>query len=149
MHEIYLRGSKNWMSDGFEPTLPGQQLDGKYKVSGDKIICRELTLDPDDSLIGSCVFITNFEFRYFKTINNDKSVSDQEDPKLVAEVSAQFAADYLVKGPDTPPEKEFQVWARTAVILHCWPYWREYCQSSLARMHLPVAIMPLMLMPPN
>ena len=63
---------------------------------------------------------------------NDKGEDDDENPLLV--ISAQFAAVYLSDGKLT--EDEVNAFSRDQAVVHIWPYWREYVQSSCFRLGL-------------
>lgn len=133
------------MSEGFDPMLPGQQLFGQFKASGHRVEVREAVENtPDAKPIRTCLITTNFQFRYLNT-HLDKPPKDDEDGKhLVAEISARVTVDYLIETPETPSNEELEHWASKNAVLHCWPYWREFCHSTLLRMNLPVTVMPMM-----
>jgi len=124
--------------------LPEQQLFAQAKSSPEKLQVREaIENTPNAKPIRSCLITTNFQFRY---LNASLGESSQEDSNknLVAEISALFAADYLIETPETPSEEKLKQWAASNAVLHCWPYWREFCHSTLLRMNLPVTIIPMM-----
>lgn len=145
LRSVYWREGKQWMSDDFDPMLPGQQLFGQFKASGHRVEVREAVENiPDAIPIKTCLVTTNFEFRYLNT-QLDKLPKDEEDGKyLVAEISARITVDYLIGTSETPPEEKLEQWASSNAVLHCWPYWREFCHSTLLRMNLPVTMMPMM-----
>lgn len=152
LRAVYLHDSQIRMSDGFDPMIPGQPLVAQFRQVGGRIACQELT--PEDGsgkTLRSCVFIPHFDFRYFR--KNDKEISESEvgnEANVVAELSADIAVDYIVNLPDNPPEDLLAQWGSSNVLLHAWPYWREFCHSTLARMNLPVTIMPMInLQPPD
>lgn len=145
LRSVYWREGKQWMSDNFDPMLPGQPLFGQFKASGHRVEVREAVENiPDAKPIRTCLVTTNFQFRYLNT-QLDTLSKDEEDCKyLVAEISARITVDYLIEISETPPKEELEHWASSNAVLHCWPYWREFCHSTLLRMNLPVTMMPMM-----
>lgn len=145
LRSVYLREGKQWMSDDFDPMLPGQQLHGQFKASGHRVEVREAIENiPDAKPIRTCLITTKFQFRYLNT-QTDKSPKDMDDDKyLVAEISTQIAVDYLIETSEAPAKEKLEHWASSNAVLHCWPYWREFCHSTLLRMNLPVIMMPMM-----
>ena len=140
---IYLRQSKASMSDSFDPTIPGQKVTGTYRVAGGKVDVIELVPDVQPATkIQYCRFITNFEFHYL--LEDGKKPHPEDGDKSVADISVEIAIDYLVTSPGMPDHDLLQKWAQTNVLLHAYPYWREFCQSTLARMSLPVVVLPLL-----
>lgn len=144
LRSVYWREGKQWMSDNFDPMLPGQQLFGQFKASGHRIEVREVVENiPDAKPIRTCLITTSFQFRYLNT--QIELPKDEEDGKcLVAEISARITVDYLIETSETPPKEKLEQWASSNAVLHCWPYWREFCHSTLLRMNLPVTMMPMM-----
>lgn len=145
LRAVYLHSSQLRMSDNFDPMIPGQQLVGQFRQTGGRISCQELTeVDGKGMLVRSCIFIPHFDFRYFlKHDNEDAQVENVAVENVVAELSADIAVDYIVNLPNNPPEDLLAKWGSSNVLLHAWPYWREYCHSTLARMNLPVTLMPM------
>lgn len=134
------------MSDDFDPVLPGQPLQGQFKVSGHHILVQEAVENKEEAeTIKSCRVTLSFEFRYLNTPTEDTPPQWEEDSKyLAAEILARITVDYLIETAETPPQEKLEQWAKSNALLHCWPYWREYCHSTLLRMDLPVTMMPMM-----
>lgn len=145
LRAVYLREGKQWMSDNFDPLIPGQQLSGQFMASGHRIEIQEMVENiPDATMIKSCRVTSNFAFRYLNTQKDMKLQEDEDSIHLVAEISARITVDYLIGISETPPQKELEHWASSSALLHCWPYWREFCHSTLLRMNLPIVMMPIM-----
>jgi len=146
LRAVYLREGKQLMSDAFDPMLPGQQLFPQFKASGHRVEVRETVENiPDAIPVKSCVITTNFQFRYLNTQHDKLSKEEDDNKYLVAEISARITVDYLIGTPETPQKEELEHWATKNALLHCWPYWREFCHSTLLRMNLPVTMMPMMI----
>lgn len=132
------------MVDAFDPMVPGQPIHGQFKSSGQRLEVRESVENiPDSKPVKTCLVTTNFQFRYLSTIT-ENTADDEDDKYLIAEISARIAVDYLIEVLETPPVEKLEQWAANSALLHCWPYWREYCHSTLLRMNLPVTMMPMM-----
>ena len=150
LRSVYWREGKQWMTEEFDPLLPGQQLVAQVRSTPGQIQIRESVENaPGAKPVKSCVITTNFQFRYLNA-NLQKPGQDEQDSKsLVAEISACIAIDYLIETPEMPPKETLKQWALSASLLHSWPYWREFCHSSLLRMNLPVTMIPMMVIENN
>ena len=64
-------------------------------------------------------------------LSDEDEISKQEDYEPVIEITATFEAKYLSQ--HQLKEDEFKAYSIDNVGYHVWPYWREYVQSSCAR----------------
>lgn len=71
------------------------------------------------------------------------STTQNEQSQKVYRVEASFAAAYVVQGEDEIPDAVVEAFAMVNGVYNCWPFWREYLQSSTVRMSLPPVILPL------
>ena len=146
LRSIYLRNCATWMDKNFDPLLPGQELLAIFRTGEGRVDCRESSLQENNKEIKfrSCTFTTCFEFAYTKAGGNNTSQSDEEIEKaLIAKVSAEISVDYIINTPDFPDSENLHRWGNSSVVPHAWPYWREFCHSTLLRMNLPVTMIPL------
>lgn len=142
LRALYLRESQTRLGDGFDPTI-GNELIGEFRVLSGEAECRTLdtfTPDGEKQTWRTCVFSTRFEFRYLLA---GKTHPETGEPMMAAEITALITCDYQCNAPAFPAESDLHKWGQSNVLLHAWPYWREFCHSTLARMQLPVTIMPL------
>ena len=65
-----------------------------------------------------------------------------EKPLVRAEITATFAADYLIKQKDGVDDEGVTAFAQN-VVYHVWPYWREFIHTTSGRLRLPGAILPM------
>jgi hypothetical protein len=146
LRAVYLREGRQWIKDDFDPVIPGQTLFGQFRATGHRIESQEAIENiPDAKPILTCRFTTNFEFRYLNASPDNQTEEEKVNGNfLVAEISARFTVDYLIGTPEFPPAEKLEQWASGNALLHCWPYWREFCHSTLLRMSLPVTMMPMM-----
>lgn len=148
LRSIYLRNSSTRIDDHFDPLIPGQHLDAVFRTGEGRVDCRETKFaqqnDNSEIQVRSCTFTSRFEFAYTRQVNGDAPLSDEEIEKLlVAQITAEISVDYLVNLPAFPGQDELSKWATGNVLLHAWPYWREFCHSTMLRMNLPVTMIPL------
>jgi len=68
-------------------------------------------------------------------IQHQNGELETEDLKPVLEFKATFIADYGVN--EALEQDEIDSFAEQHVGFHVWPYWREFVQSSCARLALP------------
>ena len=146
LRSIYVRNSSARIDDHFDPLLPGQQLMPIFRIGEGRCDCRETkyTENDKDAVLRSCAFTTRFEFAYTRPTDGDQPVSDEDIEKLIAaQITADITLDYLINLPSFPDSDALKQWASENVILHAWPYWREFCHSTMLRMNLPVTMIPL------
>lgn len=153
---IYLQDSHLRMVNDFDPTIPGQKVGGQFRNLGGQVITKETEKSTPDGTVGesfrSCTFVTRFEFRYYRIIEDDTTLTETEEVKearLVAEISADIAVDYILSAPEMPSKDQLESWGKSNALLHSWPYWREYCHASMSRMNLPVTMIPLLQLKPK
>lgn len=148
LRAIYLREGKQWISDDFDPLLPGQQLSGQMRLANHKIQIQEAIENiPDSKPIKSCRITIDFGFRYLNATPESPPESKEDKNSsegMVAEISARITVDYLLGASEVPAKEKLEQWAKSNSLLHCWPYWREFCHSALSRMNLPITMMPML-----
>lgn len=64
-------------------------------------------------------------------LSDEEEVSENEDYEPIIEIAATFEAKYISQ--IQLKEDEFKAFSTDNVGYHVWPYWREYVQSSCAR----------------
>lgn len=147
LRSIYLHNSSVRIVEGFDPTIPGQPLAANFRTGDGKIECRQTEIEQGGvkTSIRSCAFTNRFEFAYTRPLSDSPPQNDEDIEKvIVAQVTADITVDYLFNFQDfPPPEDDLKKWAGSNVLLHAWPYWREFCHSMLIRMNLPLTIIPL------
>lgn len=145
LRAIYIRGSSIKMSKDFDPLVPGQELSGQFRHYKATVNLKK-RIDPASGQTSgkSYVFLTRFEFRYSQPSSISKQQEDaNDDDNVLADISADIAAEYTLRSEEVLTLEELNQWGLTSVLIHCWPYWREYCHSATARMNLPITLMPM------
>ena len=147
LRAIYIRESETKIDPDFDPLVPGQQLVGQSKFSSQAytVVSEKATKDASP-IAQSCAFTTKFEFLYRLGDGSDPGpTADLSQLKLAATISVSIAADYAIAPGSQKLDKEFlSLWGQSTVLTHVWPYWREYCHSTMTRMNLPLMLVPLM-----
>jgi hypothetical protein len=83
---------------------------------------------------------TDFRFRAM-----DSSASQQE--ALLVECS--FLATYAIEPSYKPSESELNAFQAGNAIFNAWPYFREFVQTNIARMSLPIPPVPFLRLIPK
>lgn len=136
---IYLRESQVSMREGFMPHVR-KDLPGTFRITQQEIIKGEDINQAGDKT-PFCTIITCFEFGYLENQLDDPSQITAQD--FIASITAKIAADYIIQDAEQLTDEALQQWAGINTLLHTWPYWREYCQTTQMRMNLPAHLMPL------
>jgi hypothetical protein len=100
--------------------LSGSSLDtaASFKPSESKPGEQTLTLAVD------------FTFRVFRE-------GDRDAQKDVASVQCKFEVDYELRPGYQPAPPEIEAFHKGNAVFNCWPFFREYVQSSFTRMGFP------------
>lgn len=134
LRTIYLRECSGSLAADFEPLKGGQKLAGQLRKFAAICVRTEFT-DTDGKTTPGLVFLTKFEFQYLH----------EEDPERVAAMlSATIATVYNLKEGAEFDQAAAFAWGESSALFHAWPYWREYAHATLARLNLPVALMPML-----
>lgn len=146
LQAIYLNDGVAALHD-FDPLRPDQKLFGRFSSSTqDYWINFEGAGDGVDAIARSCTFATKFDLMV--NLAPTAAAPVDMEPVKAATVSATLAARYLFSSElATPTVDEIEAFGRTSALVHQWPYWREFCHSSLVRMHLPLMMVPLLVLP--
>jgi hypothetical protein len=103
--------------------------------------------------LGSVAFDINFKPAAFHrhdrwlTIDTDFSfiiLTEAQADKPILTVECQFEAQYsLVEGFD-PSETQIEAFQSANAVFNCWPFFREYVQSTVTRMNFPPPPVPFL-----
>ena len=85
-------------------------------------------------------FKTEFEF----------TAVDSSSPAADAiKISCEFEANYALNNGYKPSPKEVEAFQKGNAILNCWPFFREFVQSTVVRMDLPELPIPFLVLAPK
>lgn len=153
LQSIYLRAGTIEMSEHFHPNLPGIRLVPLLRTVDCKYACNRTELRAEDGgeeALHWCQFISRFHFVYvLPKEDGSQHEEDEIEAHRLASITAEIAAVYNLGGEDFPDAEMLRHWANNNVLLHTWPYWREYCHNTLLRMGLPVTMIPLINLAPQ
>jgi len=72
----------------------------------------------------------------------DPNIKEEDDGFIQLEISAIFEAEYQFSNHGNFNEEGMSLFLNANVPHHIWPYWREYVQSTCARLGMPEIIIP-------
>jgi len=131
----------------FRSFNPNQELIGQFNIGTKSCSVKELE---EETGINHkfLVFQTEARMRYLKGPISDELKQNPENEealdKLTAvEIVAIFVSEYAINCDEELPQDAIFEFGRINVPHQIWPYWREYCHSTCARMSLPVSILPM------
>ncbi|MXZ73228.1 MAG: hypothetical protein F4Z04_17230 [Acidobacteria bacterium] len=71
-------------------------------------------------------------------------VADADGEKeFQAEIRGTFELLYRIPADEDFSSEELAAFAQINAVFNAWPYWREFVQTSLARMDMPVLTVPV------
>lgn len=85
-------------------------------------------------------------FRVIADLGVSIPAKDTTSPPAVA-VDARFELDYVLPAEVIASDEELNAFARVNGLFNAWPYFREFVQTSMARMQLPPLVIPLVRVP--
>lgn len=108
---------------------PEARVDGKKRYN----IAHSASVEVDKPNGCICVYPA-FRFEAFN--------EDSED-RAVITVDATFVLTYLLEDFDGIRKSGYQQFADMNGVYNAWPYWREFVQTTIARMGLPALVLPV------
>ena len=89
-----------------------------------------------------------FRFRIIRDAKKNKAESGEAESGEIVKIACRFDGTYGVRKDFQPTEEQIQAFHRGNAIFNCWPYFREYVQSTVGRLNYPPLTVPfLRLMP--
>jgi hypothetical protein len=82
-------------------------------------------------------FTTDFTFSI-------RRVEETEDTVALVEINCSLESQYAIRPGFTPNDEQLAAFHRAGAVLHAWPYFREFTQSSVVRTGLPAPPVPLL-----
>lgn len=142
---IYLRESKTTFGEKFDPMLPGQKLAVQFQFGTERADIRETQKDGSGSIERTMRFFFRAGMRYLLNSEDQSAQTEPAPEQIAAGIEALFCAEYVVSSDlSIPTEPSVKVFGDLNVPYHVWPYWREYCQSTILRCNLPHAMVPML-----
>lgn len=147
IQRVYLHSTDTHICNGFDPLIPNQELIGQYNIGTKSCYVKQLQ-EEGGVTHKFLVYQTEARMRYLKgpipdELKKDLENDEQLDKLMAVEIVAKFVSEYLIKCDEELPQDAILEFGRINVPHQIWPYWREYCQSTCARMALPVSTLPM------
>lgn len=144
---VYLHSTDVRICNGFDPLIPNQELIGQYNIAIKSCSLKEIKEDTG-AKHRFLVYQTEARMRYLKgplpdEFKNDPNNDEQLEKLTASEIVAIFVSEYAITCDDELEQEAVLEFGRVNVPHQIWPYWREYCHSTCARMSLPVSILPM------
>lgn len=153
---VYLRDSRVRCRDGFLPQFIEEELSlvPQYKTgSTGSLISLEVNESSKDNPPRLILLTFSAAVRLVdgEALNADEAGDDLAEDVQYLEIEAEFCAQYRLKPSADidvlrPAIEEF---GRFNLGYHVWPYWREFVQSTCARMGIPPIPVPMYRLPNN
>ena len=139
---VYMRDSKITVAESFDNLLGNQVLQVQYKVAPAHSAVLNLS-NTDDPNVNASFFRVqvNSEVHLIKPNQEGEDTSTQN--KIEIEISANFVADYQIVTQDLPEKSALDEFAINNSPFHIWPYWREFIQSTCARLQISPLVLPM------
>lgn len=144
IQSVNLKESKVFVRDDID--LPTFDRDGTAAQTFRSVIrVKEISLtNADDKEIWDYRFTYSVGLRLI--LSGEVEESQKDNYKPIIEIVGVFEAKYFSQ--KKLEEEERQAFSVANVGYHVWPYWREYVQSSCARIGLsPVLEVPVYIIP--
>lgn len=131
IQDVYLRSSQTTCEDDFDP---------KYAEEIESLGIQQMQLIKQTQIAE--IESGGFLARIFVLMGNRwvQSVGENVDPKIEMTIEAEFIAEYFMASElDQVCLDEF---AQKNVIVHIWPYWREFLSSQCDRLRFARLVIP-------
>ena len=150
---VFLHQSSVRVKDGFFPQFsedPELRLIPQYRA-GPIRQHSVISVSQDDDAFKTIIFFFAAGVRLVdsRKLNAQDNRLEDEADAVYAEITATFGVQYRFE--EELGENElgdaFKEFSRFNVGYHAWPYWREYVQSTSARIGIPPIPVPMFLLP--
>lgn len=147
---VYLRESTIRCSDRLLPPYPEAGLDlvPQYRgTPGGKVDI--LSVADEEARQQRRIVVCHFQVGV-RLVDNGQvaGAADADEDSIRLEIGADFTAHYRIgdEVEDETLRPALEEFVRYNVGYHIWPYWREYVQSTCARMGIPPIPVPMYLL---
>ena len=142
---VRLRWSQLGIFGAEEPSDPDWGSKAFLSFESRPAIDEDEPLDQDEDLLVQCLF----QLRYFLDLDAKKADADpsfdEDNPPDVA-IEAVFDLSYDIADWDDISHSDLEQFALANGTHNAWPYWREYAQTTAARLGLaPYVVGPFKL----
>ena len=85
----------------------------------------------------------------FKTEFAFTAVDSSSPPADAIKISCEFEATYELESGYKPSPGEVEAFQTGNAVVNCWPFFREFVQSTVVRMDLPAPPIPFLVLAPS
>lgn len=141
---VFLRTASIKQHPDFDPRLDRRELQIQTRSGPTRLSDLEVKADSD----AETQELFHVHFSCGLRLTNPEFIEEAEPETGVAvEMLATFVAEYMVKPGSMVSQEARNAFARDNVGYHVWPYWREYVQSTCARLGLPIVAIQMYRVP--
>ncbi|ADE13262.1 hypothetical protein Nhal_0041 [Nitrosococcus halophilus Nc 4] len=131
---IYLKGSQTFKEDNFSTSRKGQRI--QHQSFRGLLHCDIQSKEKNNKQVFLYKYIFSVGVRLV-----DSGLEEGDKGFVLVSIEAEFETNYL---SDKLLEEEcIEAFGKLNVGYHVWPYWREYVQSTCARMGINPIVVPL------
>lgn len=143
---VYMRGMETVVDEEFDVLSAHEELEVRHQLRpiSSSLIEYGNTEHPEQVLRLFRVHLLG-ELLMVRAMNVDQQQPEPGDIRI--RLIAKYASDYRVTKDGEIPQEALDEFALKNAGFHVWPYWREYIQSTLARMQLPPFTLPMYQVP--
>jgi hypothetical protein len=137
IQDVFLCDANVWSSRKLALGTEIREPVVQFKLAGENE-CNVTEIDgPNGTKIFAVQYFVGTSVRLLQGGDPEKEPSEDQ---LVATVNATFVARYM---SDTEPSQNMIQAFNDHAVHHVWPYWREYVESTTARLRVPTVVIPL------
>jgi hypothetical protein len=107
--------------------------------SGD--VSFDINFKPGAATLGDDILVVETDF-VFAMNRASSDQAGERQPIILVECS--FEAEYRYVPEYKPSERQIQAFRAANAVFNCWPFFREFVQSSIARMNYPPPPVPFL-----
>ncbi len=145
LSDVRLRWSQLGIFGESEPADPEWGAKAFLSFESHAAVDEETTPEPGEGLLVQCVFRLQYFADLDSTVAESAPEVDESNPPDVA-IEAVFDLNYEVRDWSEISSSDAQQFAITNGTHNAWPYWREYAQTTVARLGLdPYVVGPFKL----
>jgi hypothetical protein len=74
---------------------------------------------------------------------NESHEDEPDQRRQLILIECSFEAEYRFRD-DMPSEEQIEAFGSANAVFNCWPFFREFVQTSVARMHFPPPPVPFL-----
>lgn len=120
-------------------SIPGplpQEIDGPMSTA--------INFCPKDILVAGDVVRASTSFEYLITNASPSADKTEDENTIVARFECSLVATYRLQEGYRPAHAVLNAFHKANAVFNCWPYFREFVQSSSLRMSIPPPPVPFL-----